>query len=154
MAYKDVATNVVSQALKQTNSDANFRQRLLANPALELRNAGLLLPESQFNEFNNYFFNLVSIPQELGLEITSLENSIGCTICKVGAWTLAVAIVSVGVAGLALLTPESAIVIAVAEFLGISAEAALAFITGLANAISSGVSAVAEAICTYLGSCP
>ena len=80
-------------------------------------------------------------------------HGIGCTACKVAAYTVADAIVAVGTVGLAMLTVESAPVVALAAFSGVATRTALLFIQGLGTAIVKGVTHVATEICKWTGSC-
>lgn len=155
--------NIVARTIKDAFASRSNADQLLADPAVAFRRNGLNIPKSGEQGFNNHFNEvageLVTRLRETSEDRLSavhtelLASGAGCTWCKIGAYAVAAAIVVVGVAGLALLTPESAVVVALAEFAGVDVASALAFLRGLAAVISQGTGAVAGAICQWMGAC-
>jgi hypothetical protein len=134
----------VSSIITRMQQDATFKQQVLSNPAATFQKAGVQLKPADEAGFNQF--------AKEKLEATT-SMSVKCTICKVGCYGIAVAIVGVGAAGLALLTEGSAVVVALAAFADVSAAGALAFIQGLAAAIAAGTDAVVTQICDWTGAC-
>ncbi len=143
-----ITQQVCIDALVNSDVAAN----LLSDPAAVFQQYGLDIPSDHADGFNAFF------EAQMGNFTHLLKNKSNdasdealkdfwCDLCVVGAWTLALAIVALGAVGLAALTIESAIVATVAAFMGISLEAALAFLVGLEAIVSSGVTAVAQALC-------
>ncbi len=90
---------------------------------------------------------------ETGQEVEAHPLGFGCLACKAGVWTIAVAIVALGAAGVAAVTPEAEVVILLARFAGLDAKAVASFVAGLAHVIGESVDAVATAICRWLHAC-
>ncbi|POG44214.1 hypothetical protein BV881_28180 [Streptomyces sp. ZL-24] len=80
-------------------------------------------------------------------------ESWGCTACRFGAYAGALLVAGAIAYGVVMLTPESAVVIWLADLIGISAEASLAFIGSLANKGATSIPAIVTAICKFTGSC-
>lgn len=155
--------NIVMRTIKDAFASRGNADQLLSDPAAAFMRNGLSITKGDEKGFNDYF-NEVAVELVTQLRETSedqlsavhaelLESGAGCTWCKIGAYTVAGAIVVAGVAGLALLTPESAVVISLAEFAGVDAEVALAFLKGLGVVVAKGTGAVADAICKWMGAC-
>lgn len=155
--------NIVVRTIKEAFASRSNADQLLADPAAVFRRNGLSIPKGDEKGFNNHFNEVAgelvarlrqtSEDQLSAVHTEVLTSGAGCTWCKIGAYSVAAAIVVVGVAGLAALTPESAVVVALAEFAGVEVDAALAFLRGLAAVISQGTGAVAGAICQWIGAC-
>jgi hypothetical protein len=157
-------TGVVAKTLRDAFESKSNAEELLANPAVVFRRNGLNIPVGDDEGFNSYFNEVAGSvvtrlretdEQRLSADHEELlaERGIGCTACKISVYAVALAIVGVGAAGLAFLTVESAPVVALATFAGVSARAALAFIRGLGAAVAKGVSDVATRICRWTGTC-
>lgn len=154
---------IVARTIKDAFASKTNAEQCLADPAAAFRRNGLSLPKGDDEGFNSYFKevagDLVARLREASEDQLSaahrevLTGGAGCTWCKVGAYTVAAAIVIVGVAGLAALTPESGVVVALADFAGVDVEAALTFLRGLGAVISQGTGAVANEICQWMGAC-
>lgn len=148
---------VVRLCLEAAEKDENLLAQLVANPGQVFASAGFPVDSWAIPEFNDY------CRKEAGLSdvLTGLANkknlaalsSVGCTLCKIAAYTVAVAIVAVGAGALTLLTAGSAPVVALAAFAGVAATTALAFIVTLTTAITGGVGVVASYICEWTGAC-
>ncbi|HYP27784.1 MAG TPA: hypothetical protein VE262_13790 [Blastocatellia bacterium] len=77
-----------------------------------------------------------------------------CDICKVGAYSLALGIAgAAAAAGTAILTVDSALVIATAGFLGVTAPVALALIAGLLAMATLTVDYIMTQLCNWVGAC-
>lgn len=143
---------VIDAAVKDPNLFANLA--VDAGPVFAA--AGLPLQPQQFVGFNVFFWEqlrpaLSATPD--GLVIQDDVEGWSCTLCKIGAYSIAAVIVAVGAAALTYLTAASAPVVALAAFAGVSAPTALAFIVGLGAAVTEGVSAVASEICQWTEAC-
>jgi hypothetical protein len=154
----------VSKTLQYAFANKSNADKFLANPSAVFRQNGLDIPHGREHEFNGYFKEvagdlvkrLKETPetQLLAAHDEFLElQGFGCTACKVGVYAIAVLIVAVGAGGLAVLTAESAPVLALASFAGVSARVALAFIRGLGAAVTKGVNDVATRICKWTHAC-
>jgi hypothetical protein len=87
--------------------------------------------------------------------IAELGASWDCIICRVSAGALAITLLSLIAAGVAYVTAGAAPVAALAAFLGgISSQAAVALVVGLATAGSLSLSKVINEICAWAGACP
>ncbi|MDX9768012.1 MAG: hypothetical protein RBT51_11785 [Ectothiorhodospiraceae bacterium] len=159
-----LARNLIQEAI----CDASKAGALLENPAAYFRQGGIEIPVNQDGEFNSFFYqgNPVlarhlslrvkagKISPEVQEHMLSLAlPSFACCSCSVAAYAVSLAIVAVGVAGLANLTPEAAAVVALAEFVGVPAGAALAFISSIGAAITGGPAYVTKEICQWTGAC-
>lgn len=76
-----------------------------------------------------------------------------CAACRGAASGVAATLVGLGVAGVAALGPEDAVVVAIAELFGLDARAVLPMLQGVIAAISGGVDAVAQSLCAATGYC-
>lgn len=161
------AIHVMDNALK----NPDYAKELLANPAEVFRRDGEVeIPEADDENFRNYF-NEIALSEVLegltarsrsvallpqSVEISS--RAIGCTGCKAATYTLAGALLAIGVAGLALLT-EGAVVVVSLVSLGakfgktIATGAALAFLRGMGAVLSLSLGTIAGEICRYIGEC-
>jgi len=161
------AIDVIDNALK----NPNYAKDLLANPAEVFRRDGEVeIPEADDENFRSYFFKIASsevlegltarsrsvdlLPQSV--EISS--RAIGCTGCKAATYTLAGALLAIGVAGLATLTTGSAVVAKLVQLGGIfgktiATDAALVFLRGMAAVLSLTLGTIAGEICRYIGKC-
>jgi hypothetical protein len=169
MSNKQTHPQVLAKNLIQAAvCDAKKAETLLQNPAQYFRQGGVDIPADQEHEFNQFFrdekrtlvthLSLHAKAGQLSCEaqdhLLSLAlPSFACCACSVSAYTVALAIVAVGTAGLLGLTVESAPVVALAAFAGVSAGAALAFICTLGAAISGGPKSVTKDICRWTGAC-
>ena len=142
--------------------DRDIAADLLASPAKYFRQAGVEIPEGHDEQFKDYFMQvapeIVSALSHddsamMGAKYQEAVGSIGCTLCKIACYGIAVMLVGLGAAGIAALGPESAIVVWLAEFAGVSVEAVLEFLQTLVDVVGQGVSAVTEAICEWTGAC-
>lgn len=95
----------------------------------------------------------IVLTDELRAECFPDEASAGCSACEAGVYVGAAALVVIGAVGLASLTVESAVVIAIAEAVGADVEATLIFLKSLAPVLSLGAGAVANRICQWAGAC-
>jgi hypothetical protein len=153
----------VQQVLENAFSNQDTASQLLANPAGILKQNGINIPEGAEEQFNEYvravapdMMALLSTSAQGHLETAkaALPQSVGCWGCKIGVWSIATAIVAVGVASLSELVAGSAVVVALADFAGVSEGAALAFIQqGLMVPVRQGAEAVASAICKWTHAC-
>jgi len=165
----DITLGRVQQVLSKANADQDAASQLLADPAAYFRQHGLDLSQGRDAEFNKYVQELdprvmnhfstvaqgqaVEAQGEAGEAAPAVLGGFGCWACKAGVWTIAAAIVALGVAGVAAVTPEAEVVVLLARFAGLDARAVAGFISGLAPKVRDGVNAVATAICRWIGSC-
>jgi hypothetical protein len=77
----------------------------------------------------------------------------GCTACKFGVYVGAGVLAAAIAAGLTLLGPESAVIVWLAEFTGLSQEAALKFVATLVKENLTSVPQIVNAICGWTGAC-
>lgn len=153
---------IVRQVLLDAFGSHELLARLLASPTDVFIEAGFPIQHFDRERFNKFFHDQISAEQNGSSLLGTLKGQEGsleevggwlCTTCVIASWTLALGIVGVGAAGLSVLTASSAIVVAVAAFAGVAKATALLFIKGLAAAVSSGVTAVADEICRWTGAC-
>jgi hypothetical protein len=159
----DFTIDQVRQVLSNTFTDQGAASQILNDPAGFFRQNGLDVSEGQDAEFNQYFREIdpaltrrLSAAAEGQLMTASEAESLadlGCTVCKTAVWSIAVGLVALGAAAVAALTPESALVIALARVAGLNASAVAGFLSTLGNVVTQGVNAVASAICRWLGRC-
>lgn len=148
--------------------DANKAAALLQNPAGYFRQGGIEIPTDQDMEFNQFFHHEKQpLARHLSLHVKASQlspeaqdhllflslPSLACCACSVGAYVVALAIVAVGVAGLADLTTASPAVVALADFASVPAGTALAFISSIGAAITGGPASVTKEICRWTGAC-
>lgn len=159
---------VANAAIRSALTDAGKARSLDSDPARYFRESGIDIPPELDGEFNQMFretqprlLQHARLHAEAGqfsdealvqLEVLAFP-SFACAACSVGAFSIAAVIVALGAAGLAALTPEAAVVVALAAFAGVSAEVALAFIATLGTVVAGGVAAVVKAICGWTGAC-
>ncbi len=151
------STQIIALCLLEAEKDLNLLGQLVSNPGQVFASAGYPLAAYQIDNFNQFVREEVKFDgliQQLKSG-TSLANvsDIGCTLCKIGCYTIAVAIVAVGAGALTFLTAGSAPVLALAAFAGVTAAVSLAFIVTLATAVAAGVAAVAYNICNWTSAC-
>jgi len=107
--------------------------------------------------YDNFIGFLNDEKNKFGIESTNFEiseYSMGCAACKGAAYATAGALILLGTVGIALLTPESAVVVSLMGALGLaSAAQALAIIQGVSAFLSFGAGAVAAEICVAVGFC-
>jgi hypothetical protein len=151
-----IARQVIDRALQ----DRGFARQLLGDPVSAFKQAGLSIPADQEAEFNENFPRIapdfvatLNDPDRPRPDSLESSSGLGCTACMVAAEVLAGAIAAVGAAGLAELTEGSAVVVSVADFLGLDTADALAFVKGLGKDIVDGVGEIAKALCKKLGAC-
>lgn len=148
---------IVRLCLEAAEEDKNMQAELAANPGQVFANAGFPIDSWALPAFNDYCrkeAGLTNVLVHLGNNgALSALGGIGCTLCKIAAYTVAIAIVAVGAGALSLLTAGSGVVVALAAFAGVAATTALAFIVTLATAISGGIGVVASYICEWTGAC-
>jgi hypothetical protein len=158
----DITLDRVQQALGAATADQDAATQLLADPAAYFRQHGLDLSQGRDAEFNKYFHELEpgvtshfsAVAQGQAAEANAVALSgIGCLVCKAGVFGIAGAIVALGVAGLASITPETEVVLLLARFAGLDARAVAGFISGLGPKIGEGVNSIATEICRWIGSC-
>lgn len=147
----------VRLSLEAAQKDSAVRAELVENPGAFLAAAGYPLTPEEIPDFNRFFHEEPGVSRILGMlqsgeDMANLQG-IGCTICKVAAYSIGVAIVAVGAAALSTLTAGSAVVIALASFAGVAAATSLAFIVGLTTAVGGGAGVVASHICSWTGAC-
>lgn len=149
--------SLIQNALQAAADDPELRARMQADPAATFAEMGMLIPEGTAEEFNAMFRERTapafSMMGEGVGDLMMAWPSAGCTACTISAWTVAGLIVAVGAGALATLSATSAPVVALAAWAGVSNAAALAFIGSLAATIGGGVTAVARAICEWVGAC-
>lgn len=148
---------IVRLCLEEAAKDKNLLSQLIVNPGQVFASAGFPIDSWNESDFNDYCREEASLPSLLS-HLNDDGNlmgydGVGCTLCKIAAYTVAIAIVAVGAGGLSLLTAGSAPVLALAAFAGVAATSALAFIVTLGAAISGGVGVVASYICEWTGAC-
>ena len=115
----------------------NLLAQLAASPGHVFAKAGFPVDYwsiPAFDDFCRKEAGFSEVLQHLGKGGTlAALSGVGCTLCKIAAYTLAIALVAVGAAALTFLTAGSAVVLAVAAF--------------------AGVGVVATQICEWTGAC-
>jgi hypothetical protein len=155
---------IVSRTIREAFASRDNADQLLADPAAAFRRNGLDIPADDEGRFNNYFNEVAGsvVTRLRGTPENRLstahqellqESRFGCTVCRIAAYSAALLIVAVGVAGLAGLTEGAAAVIALANLLNVTRAFALNFIRGLGGAIAAGIASVTRSICQYTGAC-
>ena len=131
----------------------------MADSAAYFRQHGLDLAQGRDAEFNQYVQELDGGVKQHLAQLASGQAAdepaaalgFGCFACKAGVWVIAGAIVALGAAGVAAISPEADVVILLARFAGADARAVAGFVSGLGSIIQNGVNAVA--ICRWTGAC-
>jgi len=146
---KQEIETVIGRIKERSLSDTAYLESLRMNPAQMFEKEGLLIGRENYAEFNR---TLQQVAPHV-MDGNPFEAEVDCATCKAAATGVAVLIAGLGAAGLAALTPESAVAIAVAEFLGVSVTEAIIYLKTLTAVVSSGTTAIVNQLCSYLGCC-
>lgn len=147
-----------------------FFSRFASDPSATALEAGMIISQRGIGlegreDFNQFVYEqakpLLARIQEAHtnktiLTLQQLESELAdvkCTLCKIGLYAVAAAIVAAGAVGLTALTVTTPIVLTVASTLGISVGSAVSFISSLVPVVAKGVGAVAEALCKKMNAC-
>ncbi|WP_441249322.1 RICIN domain-containing protein [Kitasatospora sp. McL0602] len=146
---------IVDTVMRLAQDNPLVRANLLANPAQLLADAGYPLQIEQQRSFNRFFREREGLVAAL-TDGASPEAVAGwqCRICEIGAWTFMFILVSMGAAALAFLTPEAAVVVALATYAGVTAVRALAFIQVVVAVGEFTIDSVLSKLCSWMGVCP
>lgn len=127
------------------------------SPAQEARAAGFDIPEGSEAAFDEMF--ATEIAPKLVAARTAIERgvetwpSLKCSSCVLVCWAVGVAIVGLGTAAAGSLTAGSSVVVSLANLVGCSPGAALAFLKTVIPLIAKGVRVVVGAICIWTQTC-
>jgi hypothetical protein len=130
---------------------------LWTDPASVFVSAGYpLTTTDNFKDFNDFYRSHAGVRafhaalmEDRPFEVPTAE----CVWCEVGLWTVAVAIVALAAGGVALLTPEVAPIVALAELTGVAAPWVLAFVVANLSTGFFTVETVLLKLCEWIGVC-
>lgn len=153
-ADKPQQVDIVEKVLSAAKQDPQLRATLIADPAHTFVEAGYPLQIDDYQDFNRFFREQKDLMAALEGD-TALEDveSFSCTACRIGGYAIAATLVAIGAAGLALLAPETPIVVSLAAFAGVTEATTLVF---LKTVIATGVftlNSVLTSICAWVNVC-
>lgn len=146
--------DIAAKVLRAAAQDRQMKATLVADPAHTFVEAGYPLQIDDYQDFNRFFREqkdlMAALQGDLALEDL---GSFSCTACRIGGYALAATLVAIGAAGIALLAPETPIVVSLAAFAGVSEAATLVF---LKTVVATGVftfNSVLTSICAWVNVC-
>src|SRR5262245_47004697 len=148
---------ITTEFLQAAKESTYLRRNLLIDPAAMFDTAGYPLTPDKYSEFNEFYrshagVQAVHAALEEGRSLESVADW-RCTVCEVGMWIIAVAIVSLAGIGAALLGPTAGPIVALATYLGVSNAAAAAFVAGVIAGGLVTVDKLLGKICEWTGVC-
>lgn len=155
--YVSQNERIVEMCLESALRNPEILSNMVVNAGQMLADRGYPLQQDQFQDFNAFLRRCLDVEDFIqragsGTALADIDG-IGCTICKISVYSVAILITAVGAAGLTVLTEGSAPVIALAAFLGVSATASLAVIAGMAAVVVGGIDLVASYLCEWTQAC-
>ncbi|HXA29612.1 MAG TPA: hypothetical protein VN193_12805 [Candidatus Angelobacter sp.] len=151
--------DTVQSLIAEASRDPQVARRVMERPVSTLRERGVAVPSGADDA--EVASHLATTAPRVASALQAVTTAApaqpltfdGCDACKMGVTAIAVTLVGLGVAGLAALTPESAVVVSIATFFGIDATAVVPMLTGIAYVVGNGVPATVDALCHTFGPC-
>jgi hypothetical protein len=148
-----------NEGVPGSSPGVGFRQRL--GPSSPLHTSGSTASTSREGrdaEFNEYVLKLgegvknhfTAVARGKAADAAAAPLGFGCWACKAGVWAIAGAVMALGVAGVAAISPEADVVVLPGRFAGLGARAVAGFISGLGP---SSRTASARSQRLWVGSC-